>query len=1058
MAGNVNIKENIKMGKKRVAMLLAMLLTITFVFGNAVPITTIKAAENTLIIHYGGREDGDYNGWNVWVWEDGKEGKQVDFSAEDSYGKVAVCKLTQPGKVGFIVRLNDWEKKDVEEDRFVDAKNGVTEIWLTSGEKEVSTKVPDGASKYNLDEKNKARQAVYNKKKALKLNVHYYDFKKKYKKVQAYVWLEKEDGGTYDVQKKDKFGAVFQIGLMNKKKAKTAGLQITLADGSKDCESDRIIDLTQAKKNKLDVYIVQGNKEVYYNRKDATKAPVISEAYFASAKEIKFSIADTMDTSDEKLVGQFQLKDESGKSYPLTKVWSKNPGVENSASLILQKELDLGKHYTIYMKNHISSAVSVSEAFSTEAFEDAYYYAGDDLGAVYTKEKTDFRVWAPTASQVTINFYSEGTGKNHIDSQSMLQSEKGTWTYEAVGDYKNIYYTYSVTVDGITREAVDPYARTTGVNGERGMVVDLESTNPEGFDKEKRPKAIGMTDSVIYELQLRDLSVDDSSGIENKGKYLALTETGTKNSEGVSTGLDHLVDLGITHLHILPSFDFASIDESKLDKAQYNWGYDPQNYNVPEGSYSTDPTDGNVRVNEYKQMVQSLHKNGIRVVMDVVYNHTFNIEDSNFQKIVPDYYYRKNGTSYSNGSGCGNETASERAMMRKYIVDSVVYWATEYHVDGFRFDLMGVHDIETMQMVRQALDEIDSNIVIYGEGWTGGESSYDESLRAVKENMKELDGIAAFSDDFRDGLKGNVFDEKDTGFISGNNAYIEDVKLGIVGAVAHPQIDTEKLTKSEKAWANDPTQCINYVSCHDNLTLWDKLQVSVPKASKKDKIAMNKLAAAITFTSQGTPFLQAGEEFLRSKPVKNKEEKYSANSYNLPDSVNSLKWDTLSEHKDVYEYYKGLIAFRKEHKSLRMTEAKDVQDNLVFQDTSGKGSVIAYTIENSLNGEVAEEIMVVYNGNAEDVEIALPDKDTWSIYINGEKAGTEPIEEVTGSVHVDKISTVVLVKESQKSKALKVLQKTDLCIYLSIGIAVLLVLICIFFFHNNKEKGDEKDR
>ena len=308
------------MGKKRVAMLLAMLLTITFVFGNAVPITTIKAAENTLIIHYGGREDGDYNGWNVWVWEDGKEGKQVDFSAEDSYGKVAVCKLTQPGKVGFIVRLNDWEKKDVEEDRFVDAKNGVTEIWLTSGEKEVSTKVPDGASKYNLDEKNKARQAVYNKKKALKLNVHYYDFKKKYKKVQAYVWLEKEDGGTYDVQKKDKFGAVFQIGLMNKKKAKTAGLQITLADGSKDCESDRIIDLAQAKKNKLDVYIVQGNKEVYYNRKDATKAPVISEAYFASAKEIKFSIADTMDTSDEKLVGQFQLKDESGKSYPLTKV------------------------------------------------------------------------------------------------------------------------------------------------------------------------------------------------------------------------------------------------------------------------------------------------------------------------------------------------------------------------------------------------------------------------------------------------------------------------------------------------------------------------------------------------------------------------------------------------------------------------------------------------------------------------------------------------------------------------------------------------------------------
>lgn len=1045
------------MGKKRIAVFLAFVMALSVVLGQLTPYITTKAAGSTLIIHYGGREDGNYDGWNLWVWEEGKDGKQVDFKAEDDFGKIAVTSISKPGKVGFIVRLNEWEAKDIETDRFVEVGDGVTEIWLTSGKEKIAETAPEGASTYDFEQEAKKLQAIYNKKGALKVNVHFYDFKKKYKNVSAYAWIGEEDGANYQVQKKDKFGAVFQIGFMNKKKAKTMGLKITMPDGAQDCESIRMIDLTQAKKNKLDIYIVEGNKEVYYNKKDAVKDPVISNASFVSGNEITFAIADTMDTSKEDLVKKFKVVDQDSNEYDLVKIWSANPGVEQSASVILAEEVDFSNSYTLYMDNHVSLPISVSDAFSTEEFEEAYSYEGSDLGATYTKEKTSFRVWAPTASEVSINFYQEGSGDNLTGTEAMLKDEKGTWVYEASGDMKNTYYTYSVTVEGVTTEAVDPYTRTTGVNGQRGMVVDLEATNPEGFDKDKRPEYDTATEAVIYELQIRDLSSDSSSGIKNTGKYLGLTEEGTKNADGLSTGLDHMKELGITHLHIMPSFDYASVDESDTGSEQYNWGYDPQNYNVPEGSYATDATDGNVRVNEYKQMVQSLHENGIRVVMDVVYNHTFNIEDSNFQKIVPDYYYRKSGDSYTNGSGCGNETASERAMMRKYIVDSVVYWATEYHVDGFRFDLMGVHDIETMNAVREALDEIDPSILVYGEGWTGGDSALDESERVTKANISKVQGVAAFSDDFRDGLKGNVFDEFDTGFITGNDTYLEDVKLGIVAATDNEQIDKTKLTKSEGAWASEPDQCINYASCHDNLTLWDKISTSMPDASEEDKVRMNKLAAAMTFTSQGIPFIMAGEELLRSKPSATGDGTYDANSYCSPDTTNSIKWDTKTNNKEIFEYYKGLIAFRKVHGALRMTSTEDIQKNLTFLDKV-KGNAIAYTIKNSPNGDNAEEIMVIHNGNDKAITVSLPDDEKWSVYINGEKAGTEVIEEISGDVSVEKLSTMVLVKESGTAKLINAAKQVDSRIYIGIGIVVVLlsiVLGVVIWKRKQKKKRNE---
>lgn len=641
-------------------------------------------------------------------------------------------------------------------------------------------------------------------------------------------------------------------------------------------------------------------------------------------------------------------------------------------------------------------------------FDEELAYDGDDLGAVYTKEKTTFRIWAPTAVEVSLNLYEQGDGDNLMETIPMTADVKGTWVCEKTGDLNGVYYTYSVKIGNKVNEVVDLYARSAGVNGNRGEILDLEATNPDGFDADVRPAFSNATDAVIYELHIRDLSSDASSGIQNTGKFLGLTERGTKNSEGLATGLDHILDLGVTHVQILPSYDYATVDETKLDTAQFNWGYDPKNYNVPEGSYSTDPYHGEVRVNEMKQMIQTLHENGIRVNMDVVYNHTYNLADSWFQKTVPDYYYRKNGDNYSNGSGCGNETASERAMMRKYIVDSVVYWATEYHVDGFRFDLMGVHDLDTMKAVREALDQVDPSIMVYGEGWTGGESALPEAQQATKNHTYQLDRVGAFSDDIRDGIKGSVFDSLDKGFVSGKEGMEESIKFGVVAATPHPQVMISKNNKKSTNWSGQPGQSINYISCHDNLTFWDKLAISNADDSEADRVKMNKLGSAIILTSQGVSFMQAGEEMLRSKPNEKSESGFDENSYCSPDATNSIKWDNKGNVIDTYEYYKGLIAFRKAHSALRMTTATDIQNTLTFM--SGlDANVVAYTIKGEEQGETAQNIAVIYNGNPDAVTVNLP-AGAWDICVNGEKAGCESLGTAEGSVTVEGISAMVLVQ------------------------------------------------
>ncbi len=680
-----------------------------------------------------------------------------------------------------------------------------------------------------------------------------------------------------------------------------------------------------------------------------------------------------------------------------------------------------------------------SKFFSSDEFNREFYYDGNDLGFTYSKDATTFKLWSPVASKVSVNLYKSGYKDDLMMQIPMIKGDKGVFEVTVDGDLEGVYYTYFVMIEDIrimdrsngenvayeyhegegyvTNETFDPYAKAAGVNGRRSMVVNLSNTNPDGWDEDKSPEFDQMTDAVIYEMHVRDISIDESSGIKAKGKFLGLIENGTVNKSGSSTGIDHMKELGVTHVHLLPSYDYQTIDEADPDNKNFNWGYDPQNYNLPEGSYSTNPFDGHVRIKEFKEMVAGFHKNGIRVIMDVVYNHTFSAYDSCFNMTMPNYYYRNDGHVNSNGSGCGNETASDRLMFRKYMIDSCKYWVKEYHVDGLRFDLMAVHDIETMDELSRELKKINPSIIIYGEGWNGGPSLLDKKKACFKDNAKQFPLIAAFSDDIRDAIKGSVMDEEDKGFINGGlkeksgealESMVNTIKFGICGATKHPQIKTQEYFNEEKCpkfWASNPTQCITYVSVHDNWTLWDKLNITCPDASEQDKIRMNKLSAAIIFTSQGIPLFQAGEEMLRSKPTK---DGYEENSYNSSDEVNSIKWERKDKYKDVVEYYKGLISFRKAHKALRMTTEDEVAGCIQFADTENAG-VVAFSIDAKNAGDISDSIYVIINGNDDAYKAELPDG-TWSVFANAEKAGTTALATANTTIEVPGLSAVILAK------------------------------------------------
>lgn len=644
--------------------------------------------------------------------------------------------------------------------------------------------------------------------------------------------------------------------------------------------------------------------------------------------------------------------------------------------------------------------------YLTKEFEDKYTYKGNDLGCTYTKDKTCFRVYAPTAQQVTLKLYKDGLKGEAFLQEAMKPDRQGTYVTELSGDYSNVYYTYTAKVAGVENETIDPYAKAAGANGKRGMIVDLQATNPEGFTTEERPKKGHPVDAVIYELHVRDFSIDASSGMKHPGKFLAFTEKGTVNKDGLSTGIDHLKELGVTHVHLLPSFDYGSVDETKLEVPQYNWGYDPVNYNVPEGSYSTDPFLGQVRIREFKEMVQALHKEGICVIMDVVYNHVYDAEKFSYQQLVPDYFFRKDEKgNFTDASACGNETASNHLMVRKFMIDSLCYWAKEYHIDGFRFDLMAIHDITTMNEIRKALDEIDKDIILYGEGWTADDSPLPEEERALKKYTYRMPGVGAFSDDLRDAVKGSVFEEEERGFVSGEEGLDDLIKFGVTGATGHSSLPELKNQKEEevKPWAEAPGQCVNYTSCHDNYTLWDKLVISNPESTRDEIQAMNKLAAAIVFTAQGVPFIHAGEEILRSKPDDTVKYGYRDNSYNSSDAINSIKWDSKKDHMDMFCYYQGLIAFRKENRALRLRTKEEIEENITFYPT--KEGVVAYEIKTE-----DELLVVIYNSKKEKVEITLPEGE-FAVYVNKEYAGAKVLSQESKKVTVEGISAMVLKQQ-----------------------------------------------
>lgn len=649
--------------------------------------------------------------------------------------------------------------------------------------------------------------------------------------------------------------------------------------------------------------------------------------------------------------------------------------------------------------------------------------AQDTFGEmIYSKVKTLFKLNAPTTvnldgmtgattqidkkKQVKIHIYEDGQDGKAIKTIKMKASGENRWEATVKGDLKGKFYTFDIGKG----ETPGVFAKAVGVNGMRGAIVDMAETNPQGWENDQRPVIQSPADLVIYEMHWRDFSIDVSSGLKNKGKFLALTEP---------KAIEHLKSLGVNAVHILPSFDYASVDETKLDTPQYNWGYDPKNYNVPEGSYSTDPYNPVTRIKEFKQMVQALHKAGIRVILDVVYNHTFNIDHSNFQLTYPDMYYRKTADGkYSDGSGCGNETASEKPLMREFMLESVKYWIDEYHIDGFRFDLMGVHDIETMQQIRAEVNKIDPSIYIYGEGWSAGSCAYPVDKLAMKANTQQLNGIAAFSDDMRDALRGPFSDDHKGALLAGIPGEEESLKFGIVGGIAHPQVDMTKVNYDKKPWTNNPTEQVSYVSCHDDMCLVDRLKASIPSLTDKnipekertaELIRIDQLAQTAVFTSQGVPFILSGEEMLRDK-------KGVHNSYNSPNSINHLDWNNLQRYPQVFTYYKNLIQLRKNHPAFRLATGDKVRQHLEFLPAVNSKDVkqdclVGFQLKDLQGIDAWKTIIVIYNFNKEAKEMAIPEGTYTIACCNGaiDEAG---LGEVSGKeVLVDGQSALILFQK-----------------------------------------------
>ncbi|MCY6957025.1 type I pullulanase [Clostridium brassicae] len=662
-----------------------------------------------------------------------------------------------------------------------------------------------------------------------------------------------------------------------------------------------------------------------------------------------------------------------------------NKSNENSFIIFLKGNIDI-KYYTYITYKGITVKALYKDLFSTKEFNDKFYYGGN-LGLFYYESYSTFKLWSPAASSVSVLIYKNGdTSISEVPKEYPMHENNGVWQVTINDNLKSLFYTYKINVYNTNNEVVDPYAKAVGINGLRGAIINLKETNPIDFDKDLSFKPYHNTDAIIYEISIRDISSHESSGAINRGKFLALTEN--------SNCLNHIKDLGATHVQIMPCFDFSytCLDEKKPSK-DYNWGYNPQNYNVPEGSYSSNPYDPKCRIIEMKKMIQHLHNNNILVNMDVVYNHLFHKSENIFEKIFPGYYFRFNDYGeFSDGSGCGNDTASEHKMMKKFIIDSLLYWVKEYHIDGFRFDLMGIHDIDTMSSIYDTFKDFEKHIMLYGEGWDL-DTLLDKNLKATQSNAKSLPCIGFFNETIRDTIKGNVFSQSDKGFVSGKKN-LESILKYCITACCISNKETEKMYVT-------PEQSINYASCHDNYTLWDKIEFSNKEDSLDDKKNMVKLASGIILTSQGVPFLHSGVEFCRTKNG-------VENSFKSGDIINSLNYAQKAQFIDVYEYHRGLIKLRKEHPAFRLYSTEDIKKHLEFI-LNTPDNVVGFIIKNHANNDSWNSILVVYNSNKYDVTLNVP-YNTWYKVVDKYRISTDiPLETIIGDkIHIESISMVVM--------------------------------------------------
>ena len=819
----------------------------------------------------------------------------------------------------------------------------------------------------------------------------YWTYDGTYENCDMWIWQPNKDGKGHLFTECEYGGKVIvnvpegveEIGFIVRRDCSEPGGS-SWGSATKDYESDRFAKI----EGKETVIYLQSGDPAQYKSNDGGKTLLQTKKFnmvtMSDANKIEYKITPKTTVTDLKQVKVYKGNQEVAVTSVSTL------GQESATGIIeLAENLDLAGEYRVSIEGYGEQTVLPIDIFDSEYFAENYHYDGSDLGAVINGDTTTFKVWAPTASKVVLNLFDNGTDGAAYKSVDMVMGEKGVWSHtEACGH--GTYYTYSVTTAVGTQEAVDPYAKSAGVNGNRGMVLDLSLTDPEGWNADKAVDTIdSYSDAIIWEVHVRDFSntIADS---RYKGKYLGFTETGLVNEHGKAVGIDYLKELGITHVHLLPVYDYATVDESDPD-APFNWGYDPKNYNVPEGSYSTNPFKGEVRVNEYKQMVAALHEAGIGVIMDVVYNHTYD-GNSSLNKIVPYYYYRYDSTgANTSASGCGNDTASERYMYGKFMVESTAYWVEEYHLDGLRFDLMGLHDVQTMQEVESAVHAVNPKAIIYGEGWTmgatidGSDQANQTNISKIKATGKGIGAVAVFNDAIRDGLKGSVFEKTGKGYINGQPAAnVRKVIFGIKGGAG-----------TGAGWAVQDSMVINYMSAHDNNTLWDKLLLSNPDASDDQRNKMNNMGAAIVMISKGTPFWQAGEEMLRTKGG-------DENSYKSSDAVNNIDWSVLQEDSREYKtmlYYKGLIEMRK---AFSIFTDNNVQ--VVSAEETGSG-ILAVTFDDGKGGQA----LVLINPQNTGLPFTLEGE--WNLVADASAAGSEVLARENGSVTVEGIGVRIYLND-----------------------------------------------